>query len=209
MAAPPKEAAPFPVNGLYRTGTPRGSRNKYGEQERKWFRVRVDEAGSIDPDVVEEDANGNANGNAIRTTPVLFDNRLTYCFEARDGRRIPIKAVELADWLNRFYRVDRSKKRNAPAVYVLEPDDHGMWAGGRVAQVPLHRGSWWIKQSDDSVLLIPQMQTAPLAKLKFGIDKRGTVYAHYPENTEDLSAAEFGDKNSDEVPNINNTQEGH
>lgn len=202
---PSKPEQQIPVNGASRTGTPRGKGRKYDEREQKWFRVRVDEAGSIDPDVVEEDA----NGNVIRTTPVLFDNRLTYCFEARDGRRIPIKAVELADWLNRFYRVDRSKKRNAPAVYVLERDDHGMWGGGRVAQVPLHRGSWWIKQSDDSVLLIPQMQTAPLAKLKFGIDKRGTVHAHYPENTEDLSAAEFGDKNSDEVPNINNTQEGH
>ncbi|WP_156316676.1 hypothetical protein [Leucobacter japonicus] len=180
MSPPLLEAAPLPVNGSHRTGTPRGSRNKYSEQEQKWFRVRVDEAGSIDPDVVEEDA----DGNAIRTTPVLFDNRLTYCLQARDGRLIPIKAVELADWLNRFYRVDRSKKRDAPAVYVLDPDDHGMWSGGRVAQVPLHRGSWWIKQSDDSVLLIPQMHTAPLSRLKFGIDKRGTVHAHYPETTQ-------------------------
>lgn len=195
MPSPPKSHAINPVHGQVdgHTGTPRGS-SRYDEQERKWFRVRVDGEGRIDPVVVQADA----TGNPVATTPFLFDNRLTYVLEARDRRKIPIPAVDLADWLNRHYRVGASKKSKIPSVYVRRDSDHGMFPGSRVEDVPLHRGAWWIKQSDTSVLTIPQMHTLPLAELVFELDRRGTVRAHYPKKKTTPTAVEFGDMNSGE-----------
>lgn len=191
MTSPRAKEAMNPVHDPIagHTGTPRGS-NRYDERERKWFRIRVDETGRIDPEIVR--------GSDSGTTPVLFDNRLTYVLEARDRRKIPVRAVDLVDWLNRYYRLESSKKGKRPSVFVRDEQFHGMFPGARVGTVPLHKGSWRILQSDSSVLTIPQMHTLPLSELEFELDRRGTVRAYFPEKKKTPTAAKFGDRNSGE-----------
>ena len=138
----------------------------------------------------------------------VISDRLRCALKAPNGRIIPIAEEELNLWFKSFYGLAENKRKE-PIAVVRNRAFHGMWAGTAAGDIHLQRGDWFIIRSDESETKITQMHTKPLSALTFELKDSGIVGASFPHKEEDLITAKFGDRNSDEVPNIKDTQEGH
>ena len=170
MESPLRSAASRLVNPEQDTGTPRG---KGRAVQPASLRRKPHADGFGVGRVMVQDTRSFDKGQTINA-------RLSYALRAPSGRRLPIPAIDLHDWIEDAYLwgTNKSGKR---ALYSRDAQHRQMWHGTTIESVPLTAGSWTVLQSDEDHAVIPQMHTAPLALLTFELDERGTVRALYPQ----------------------------